>query len=109
MENETRAVLAANIKTLVAGRGIGVLAKTIGIGTGTLQRAVSGDGAVRVDTLGKLAKLYGSTTDALLWEDALTLEAIRFAVEFDALSARDRRCFQAMWRGFFAEAKRTLT
>jgi transcriptional regulator with XRE-family HTH domain len=53
----------------------------------------------------RLAKIYETTTDALLWDDALSMEAIRFAVQFDALSESNRRKFAAMWLAYFEEAK----
>jgi transcriptional regulator with XRE-family HTH domain len=53
----------------------------------------------------RLAKIYDTTTDALLWDDALSMDAIRFAVQFDALSESNRRKFAAMWLAYFEEAK----
>lgn len=55
--------------------------------------------------LRRLAKLYEATADALLWDTAITMEAIRFAAQYDALSDRQRRTFKAMWLAYFEEAK----
>lgn len=55
--------------------------------------------------LRKLAKIYGTTADALLWDDALSIEAIRFAAQFDALTDRQQRAFRAMWLAYFEQAK----
>lgn len=55
--------------------------------------------------LRKLAKIYGTTTDALLWDDAISIEAIRFAAQFDALTDRQQRAFRAMWLAYFEQAK----
>lgn len=54
--------------------------------------------------LRRLAKLYGTTLDSLVWDDALTMEAIRFAAQFDALSEKQQRQFRAMWLAYFEEA-----
>lgn len=55
--------------------------------------------------LRRLAKLYGTTADSLLWDEAVTIEAIRFAVQYDALNERNQRKFKAMWLAFFEVAK----
>lgn len=47
--------------------------------------------------MGRLAKLYNSTVDALLWDDSLSMEAIGVAVQYDALSERERRTLRLMW------------
>jgi transcriptional regulator with XRE-family HTH domain len=56
-------------------------------------------------TLGRLAKLYGVTADLLIWDRAVSMEAIAFAVQFDALDDRQRRAFKAMWLAYFQDAK----
>lgn len=53
--------------------------------------------------LRRLAKLYGTTLDALVWDDALTIEAIRFAAQYDALNDQQQRAFRAMWLAYFTE------
>lgn len=55
--------------------------------------------------LRRLAKLYGTTLDALVWDDAITIEAIRFAAQYDGLSEKQRRAFKAMWLAYFEQAK----
>ncbi len=54
--------------------------------------------------LRRLSKLYAVTTDALLWDDSLTIEAIRFAAQFDALDDKLQRAFRAMWLAYFEQA-----
>lgn len=54
--------------------------------------------------LRRLAKLYGTTLDALVWDDAITIEAIRFAVQYDGLTEKQRRAFRAMWLAYFEQA-----
>lgn len=53
----------------------------------------------------RLAKMYGTTTDALLWDDSISIEAIRFAAQFDALTDKQQRTFRAMWLAYFEQAK----
>lgn len=55
-------------------------------------------------TLGRLAKLYNVTADALIWDEAISMEAIRFAVQFDNLNDRQQRAFRAMWMAYFEQA-----
>ena len=55
--------------------------------------------------LKRLAKLYETTADALLWDDSITMEAIRFAVQYDALNDKQQRAFKAMWLAYFEQAK----
>lgn len=52
----------------------------------------------------RLAKIYGTTVDALLWDDSLTIEAVRFAAQFDALNDAQQRAFRGMWMGYFEAA-----
>jgi transcriptional regulator with XRE-family HTH domain len=55
--------------------------------------------------LRRLAKLYGSTLDALVWDDAISMEAIRFAAQYDGLTEKQRRAFKAMWLAYFEQAR----
>lgn len=54
--------------------------------------------------LGRLAKMYGVTADALLWDTAITIEAIRIAAQYDALKDADQRKLRAIWLAYFTEA-----
>lgn len=54
--------------------------------------------------LKQLAKIYGVSADALLWDDSLSIEAMQFAAEFDALTERQRRTFRVLWSAFVLEA-----
>lgn len=55
--------------------------------------------------LARLAKLYGTTADALLWDDSISIEAIRFAAQYDALTDKQQRAFRAMWLAYFEQSK----
>jgi transcriptional regulator with XRE-family HTH domain len=54
--------------------------------------------------LRRLAKLYNTTLDALVWDDALSMEAIQFASEFDGLSENQKRVLRALWTAYITEA-----
>lgn len=55
-------------------------------------------------TLRDLSRLYGVSADALLWDDSLSLEAMQFAVEFDALNEQQKRTLYAMWMAYVRES-----
>lgn len=54
--------------------------------------------------LRRLAKLYGTTLDALVWDDSLTIEATQFAAEFDSLNEKQKKRFDVVWLAFMAQA-----
>lgn len=51
-------------------------------------------------TLGRIARLYGTTTDSLLWDVPYSSEAAAVAAAFESMSAERREAFLAMWRIF---------
>lgn len=75
-----------------------------GVGKGTVSAWETGRGDPGVFRLRELAKLYGVSADALLWDSAPSLEAMQFAAQFDGLSDRQQRTFRAMWLAYFQEA-----
>lgn len=100
-------------------RGIGLRLKTAREQKGLTQQEVAtkfdvnkatvsawetGAGAPDAVRLRRLARLYDVSADALLWDDSLTTEAMRFAAQFDALNDRQQRSFRAMWLAYFEEA-----
>lgn len=54
--------------------------------------------------LRKMAKLYGVSVDALLWDNSLSPEAMKFAAQYDNLSGKMRGAFEAMWLAYFERA-----
>lgn len=50
--------------------------------------------------LKRLAKLYQQSIDALIWDDALSMDAMRIAVEYDNLNDRQRRTWHTLWLGY---------
>lgn len=54
--------------------------------------------------LRRLAKLYGTTLDALAWDDSLTIEAIQLAAQFDGLNERQKSTLKALWMAYITES-----
>ena len=54
--------------------------------------------------LKRLAKLYGIGVDAILWENALSTEAMMVAAQFDSLNERQRKTFHTLVMAFITEA-----
>lgn len=80
------------------------VADRFGVTKGTVSAWETGAGDPGIYRLRELSKLYDVATDALLWEDSLTPDAMRFAAEFDSLSDKQRSLFRAMWMAFATEA-----
>lgn len=55
--------------------------------------------------LRRLAKLYGTTLDALVWDEAISMEAIQVAVQYDALTEAQKKSFNYVWLAFVQGAK----
>lgn len=53
--------------------------------------------------LKRLAKIYNQSTDALLWDDALSLEALQIAASFEALSPSQKSALKTIWMAFVTE------
>jgi transcriptional regulator with XRE-family HTH domain len=72
---------------------------------GTVSAWETGRGLPDALMLRRLAKLYDVSSDALLWEDSLSPDAMKFAAQFDALSEKQRRHFKVMWLAYFEDVK----
>lgn len=70
----------------------------------TVSAWETGRGVPDALTLRALAKLYGTSADALLWEDSLSPEAMQFAAEFDSLNEAQKRTLHAMWMAYIRES-----
>ncbi len=80
------------------------VADRFGIGKGTVSAWETGIGDPGIYRLKELSKLYGVASDAILWEDSLTPEAMRFAADFDSLTEKQRSTFRALWMAYVKEA-----
>lgn len=65
----------------------------------------TGKRSVDVLIVAELAKLYQQSIDALVWENALSMEAMRFAAQFDSLTDEQQRTLRAIWMAFISETK----
>lgn len=54
--------------------------------------------------LRRLAKLYGTTLDALAWDDSLSIEAIQLAAQFDGLNEKQKSTLKALWMAYITES-----
>lgn len=78
------------------------IAARFGVKKATVSAWETGRGAPDAYILRALAKLYGVSSDALLWEDSLSPEAMAIAAEFDHLGERQRGAWRLAWLGFVA-------
>lgn len=70
----------------------------------TVSAWETGRGVPDALTLRALAKLYDTSADALLWEDSLSPDAMKFAAEFDSLNEAQKRTLHAMWMAYIRES-----
>ena len=54
--------------------------------------------------LTRLASLYETTLDALVFDDSISIEAMRVAAEFDSLSEKQKSTFRAVWLAFVQQS-----
>ena len=54
--------------------------------------------------LRQLAKIYEVSVDAMLWDNSLSPDAMKFAAQYDNLSGAARGIFEAMWMAYFERA-----
>lgn len=80
------------------------VAKHFGIGKGTVSAWETGIGDPGIYRLREIAKLYGVAADAILWEDSITPDAMKFAADFDSLTEKQRSTFRAVWMAFVSQA-----
>jgi transcriptional regulator with XRE-family HTH domain len=74
-----------------------------GVGKETVSAWETGRGDPGVYRLRELAKLYDVSADALLWENALSNEAMQLAAEFDGLNEEQRRTLRAVWMAYVTQ------
>ena len=61
--------------------------------------------SVDILIVAELAKHYRQSIDALVWENALSMEAMQFAAQFDSLTDDQQRTLRAIWMAFISDAK----
>lgn len=80
------------------------VAERLGIDSGKVIAWEAGREVPDALALRDLAKLYDTSSDALLWEDSMTPEAMQFAAEFDSLNENQKRTLHAMWMAYIRES-----
>jgi transcriptional regulator with XRE-family HTH domain len=80
--------------------GVADAAREAGLSIDDLARIEGGQLEPGIFVLAKLAKLYGQSIDALVWDVALSPEALEFAAEFDNLPGQQRDAMRAMMLAF---------
>lgn len=80
------------------------IATRFSINKGTVSAWETGRGDPGIYRIKELAKLYEVSTDALLWEDSLTPDAMKVAAQFDELNEKQKGIFYAMWEAYVRAA-----
>lgn len=70
----------------------------------TVSAWETGGGMPDASRLRALAKLYKISSDAILFEDSLTSEAMQIGAQFDNLSDAQQKMFRAIWLAYFEQA-----
>lgn len=80
------------------------IAKRFSINKATVSAWETGRGDPGIYRLKELARLYDVSTDALLWEDSLTPDAMKVAAQFDELNEKQKGVFYAIWEAYVRTA-----
>lgn len=80
------------------------VAEYFGVTKGTVSAWETGKGMPDAARLRALAKLYKISSDAILFEDSLTSEAMQLGAQFDNLNDQQQKMFRAMWLAYFEQA-----
>lgn len=85
------------------------VAARFGVNKATVSAWETGRGDPGVYRLRELAHLYGWPADSLLWEDSLSPDAMKIAVEFDALTEKQKSTLRALWLAYVTESSSDAT
>lgn len=80
------------------------IATRFGLNKATVSAWETGRGDPGVFRLRELAKLYGVSADALMWEDSLSPDAMKIAADFDSLTEKQKSTLRALWMAYIAES-----
>jgi transcriptional regulator with XRE-family HTH domain len=102
----TRLGIAQRLKTCRMAKGLTQqqVADKLSVKKATVSAWETGAGAPDAMRLRSLARIYDVSADAILWDDSMSPEAMKFAAQYDALTDKQRRTFQVMWMAYFEEA-----
>jgi transcriptional regulator with XRE-family HTH domain len=103
---QQQAELGQRLKTLRMVRKLSQVqvATRLEVGKATVSAWETGRNMPDPFALRRLAKVYEVSVDALLWDNSLSPDAMKFAAQYDNLSGKARSLFEAMWLAFFEQA-----
>lgn len=85
------------------------VALRFGVNKGTVSAWEKGRGDPGIYRLRELAKLYKVSADALLWEDAPSIEGMQLAAQYDSLNEKQRNTLRALWLAYIQESSDDAT
>jgi len=80
------------------------IAQRFDINKSTVSAWETGRGDPGVFRLRELSKLYKTSSESLLYEDAPSSEAMQIAAAYDGLNERQQKTFHALWLAFLQDA-----
>lgn len=80
------------------------VAKRFGLNKATVSAWETGRGDPGVFRLRELSKLYKTSSESLLWENAPSNDAMQIAAAFDGLDERKQQTFRTLWMAFIQDA-----
>lgn len=80
------------------------VAKRFDMNKATVSAWETGRGDPGVFRLRELSKLYKTSSESLLWENAPSNDAMQIAAAFDGLDERKQKTFRTLWMAFLQDA-----
>lgn len=80
------------------------VADRFGVHKATVAAWESGAGLPDALRFRRLVKLYQTTADQLLWDDAVSYEAMQFAAMYENLSDTKKRLLKVIWEAILSDA-----
>lgn len=80
------------------------VAKRFDVNKATVSAWETGRGDPGVFRLRELSKLYKTSSESLLWENAPSNDAMQIAAAFDGLDERKQQTFRTLWMAFLQDA-----
>lgn len=105
-ETDTRKGIGMRIAAARTRKGLlqKDVAERFGIGNKAVSAWENGTSVPNAIQLRGLARLFGVSVDALLWEDSLSPEAMQIAAMFDSLTDSQQKMLRVLWEAYVREA-----
>lgn len=81
------------------------IADRFNVDVATVSAWETGRGDPGVYRLRELSKVYRTSSESLVWENAPSNEAMQIAASFDGLTGRQQQTFHTLWLAFLQDAK----